>query len=313
LACYGHERYEKTLKDNTYNIEETYLSLILAATPENTFKFFANANVDNGLLSRFFAFLIDANNDLNDIPDNVLNENIDELLETTKVNFYQLWVECKKLERPVYLDITEEIRKDVFEQYKQFEYDVKYVYKFNADVVKRMLVMHKRLLLIFSALYHYEKHYSFDLDYLNDRMPEGWERNTKIPVDPRAIEFADTIMSSYREAFVRLMFGIEQQKYSKLSISSRNDKILQMKLKGHSSAYLSKLFELPQVMIDAQMIDKRIKVDEEQKIKLLDFCKSHPHKKDREEMAGIMGINIRTVYRLCREANISGEEDNLVT
>lgn len=54
LACYGHERYEKTLKDNTYNIEETYLSLILAATPENTFKFFANANVDNGLLSRFF-------------------------------------------------------------------------------------------------------------------------------------------------------------------------------------------------------------------------------------------------------------------
>ena len=287
--------------------------MILAATPENTNKFFANSNVDNGLLSRFFAFLIDANNDLNDIPDNDLNGNIDELLETTKVNFYQLWVECKKLEQPVYLDITEEIRKNVFEQYKQFENDVKYVYKFNPDVVKRMLVMHKRLLLIFSALYHYEKHYSFDLDYLNERLNDGWTSNTKIPVDQRAIEFADVIMSSYREAFVRLMFGIEQQKYSKLSISLRNDKILQMKLKGHSPAYLAMLFDLPQVMVDAQMIDKRSKVDEEQKIKLLEFCKLHPHKKDREEMAGIMGITIRTVYRLCKEANISFEEDNLVT
>jgi hypothetical protein len=312
LACYGHERYEKTLKDFTYNIPETYLSLILAATPESTCKFFANSNVDNGLLSRFFAFLIVANNDLNDIPDNVLNGNIDELLETTKVNFYQLWVECKKLEQPVYLDITEEIRKNVFEQYRQFENDVKYVYKFNHDVVKRMQVMHKRLLLIFSALYHYEKHYRFDLDYLNDRMPEGWIYNTKIPVDPRAIEFADTIMSSYREAFVRLMFGIEQQKYRKLSISARNDKILQLKLKGHSPAYLAMLFDLPQVMIDAQMIDKRVKVNEEQKNELLEYCKTHPHKKDREEMAKIAGVSIRTIYNWCKTANITVEEDNLV-
>jgi DNA invertase Pin-like site-specific DNA recombinase len=109
------------------------------------------------------------------------------------------------------------------------------------------------------------------------------------------------------------MFGIEQQKYRKLSISDRNDKILQMKLKGHSPAYLAMLFDLPQIMVDAQMIDKRSKVNEEQKNKLLEYCKTHPHKKDREEMAGIMGINIRTVYRLCKEANITGEEDNLVT
>lgn len=302
LACYGHERYQKTLKDFTFKINETYLSLILASTPDTCYKFFANTNVDNGLLSRFLAFEINSENELKNIDDNVLDDNITDLLETNKTNFYQLWKDCMELEEPVFLDITKTIKDDVFEQYKNFESDIKYVYKFNTEVVKRMLIMHKRLILIFSALYHYEKYYTFDLDVLNNRLPEGWSCNNKLPVDQRAVEISDVIMNSYREAFIRLMFGIEQQKYRKLSISARNDRIMQMKLRGHSPEYLSMLFDLPRLMIDVQVIDKRFKADDEQKNSCLEFCKKNP--KEKQTAAKLIGVNIRTVQRWCKEANI---------
>ena len=302
LACYGHERYQKTLKDFTFKIKETYLSLILASTPDTCYKFFANVNVDNGLLSRFLAFEINSENELRNIDDNVLDHNITDLLETNKTNFYQLWKDCMELEEPVFLDITKTIKDNVFEQYKKFEKDIKYVYKFNTEVVKRMLIMHKRLILIFSALYHYEKYYTFDLDVLNGRLPEGWTYNNKLHVDQRAVEISDVIMNSYREAFIRLMFGIEQQKYRKLSISARNDKIIQMKLQGHSPEYLSMLFDLPKLMIDVQVIDKRFKADNEQKNSCLEFCRKNP--KEKETAAKLIGVNIRTVQRWCKEANI---------
>jgi hypothetical protein len=302
LACYGHERYQKTLKDFTFTIKETYLSLILASTPETCYKFFANSNIDNGLLSRFLAFEINSENELKNIDDNMLDESMTDMLDTNKINFYQMWENCTELEKPVFLDISKEIRDNVFNQYKNFESDIKYVYKFNTEVVKRMLIMHKRLLLIFSALYHYEKYYTFDLNVLNDRLPDGWTINNKLPVDLKAIEISDVIMKSYREAFVRLMFGIEQQKYRKLSISARNDKIVQMKLQGHTPEYLSMLFDLPRLMIDVQVIDRRFKVNDEQKKSCLDYCRKNP--KDKETAANLTGVNIRTVQRWCKEANI---------
>jgi len=207
-----------------------------------------------------------------------------------------------ELEEPVFLDITKEIKDKVFEQYEKFETDIKYVYKFNSEVVKRMLIMHKRLILIFSALYHYEKYFTFNLDELNERSPEGWIYNNKLPVDRRAIEIADIIMKSYREAFIRLMFGIEQQKYRKLSISQRNDKITQMKLQGHSPEYLAMLFDLPKLMIDVQAVDRRYKVNDEQKNACLEYCRKNP--KDKETAAKLAGVDIRTVQRWCKAANI---------
>jgi hypothetical protein len=254
------------------------------------------------LLSRFLAFEINSENELKNIDDNMLDESMTDMLDTNKINFYQMWENCTELEKPVFLDISKEIRDNVFNQYKNFESDIKYVYKFNTEVVKRMLIMHKRLLLIFSALYHYEKYYTFDLNVLNDRLPDGWTINNKLPVDLRAIEISDVIMKSYREAFVRLMFGIEQQKYRKLSISARNDKIVQMKLQGHTPEYLSMLFDLPRLMIDVQVIDRRFKVNDEQKKSCLDYCRKNP--KDKETAANLTGVNIRTVQRWCKEANI---------
>jgi hypothetical protein len=302
LACYGHERYQKTLKDYTFKIPETYLSLILASTPETCYKFFANSNIENGLLSRFLAFEINSDNGLKNIDDNALEESMTDIFETNKINFYQLWKNCMELGKPVFLNITKEIKDNIFEQYKAFENDIKYVYKFNPEVVKRMLIMHKRLILIFSALFHYEKYYTFDLDVLNDRLSGDWKYNNKLPADQRAIEISEAIMKSYRDAFIRLMFGIEQQKYRKLSISARNDKILQMKLQGHSPDYLSMLFDLPRLMIDVQTIDKRFKVNDEQKNACLEFCRRNP--REKETAAKIAGVDIRTVQRWCKAANI---------
>jgi hypothetical protein len=306
LACYGHERYQKTLKDYTFKIPETYLSLILASSPETCYKFFANSNIENGLLSRFLAFEINSDNGLKNIDDNELVESMTDLLDTNKINFYQMWKNCTELNEHVFLNITKEIKDNVFEQYKNFETDIKYVYKFNPEVVKRMLIMHKRLILIFSALYHYEKYYTFNLSELNERLPEGWMYNSKLPVDHRAIEISDVIMKRYREAFIRLMFGIEQQKYRKLSISARNDKIMQMKLQGHTPEYLSMLFDLPKLMIDVQVIDRRFKVNDEQKNACLEYCRKNP--KGKETAAKLVGVSLRQVQRWCKEANIADEK-----
>jgi hypothetical protein len=306
LTCWGHERYQKNLADSKFIINETYLSMTLASTPETAYNFFANANVDNGLLSRFLAFEINYKNELEQKEENILYEFINEMIETNKTNFFQLWKGLNDLKEPLYLDLTEEIDKNLFEQYKMFENDIKYIYKFNPDVLKRMWIMHKRLILIFSALYHYEKHYTFDLDFLNDKLPNGWITTDKLPVDPRAKEVSDIIMNSYREAFVRLMFGIEQQKYKNMSITVRNDTILKMKLLGYTNEYLSILFDLPKLMIDSQSIDGRTKIKESQKNACLEFCTKFP--KEKEIAAKLMGISIRTIQKWCKDAGINNDE-----
>jgi hypothetical protein len=160
--------------------------------------------------------------------------------------------------------------------------------------------MHKRLILIFSALYHYEKYYTFDLGFLNDKMPTDWVSNDKLPVDPRAKELSDIIMNSYREAFVRLMFGIEQQKYKNMSIAVRNDTLRKMQLLNYTNEYLALLFDIPKQMVDAQRNDGRIKIKESQKIACLEFCKENP--KEKETVAKLMGVDIRAVQKWCQSA-----------
>jgi hypothetical protein len=300
LACWGHERYQKNLADSKFVINETYLSMTLASTPETAYNFFANANVDNGLLSRFLAFEINSSNELRQKDENTLAEFINEMIEINKTNFFQLWKGLNDLKEPLYLNLNDEIDTKLFEQYSEFEKNVKYIYKFNTDVIKRMWIMHKRLILIFSALYHYEKHYTFDLSFLNDKMPSDWVITDKLPVDPRAKELSDIIMNSYREAFVRLMFGIEQQKYKNMSINVRNDTIMKMKLLGYTNEYLALLFDLPKVMIDSQKVDGRIKVKESQKIACVEFCKQNP--KEKETAAKIVGVDIRTIQKWCQDA-----------
>jgi hypothetical protein len=55
-------------------------------------------------------------------------------------------------------------------------------------------------------------------------------------------------------------------------------------------------------MIDVQVIDRRFKVNDEQKKSCLDYCRKNP--KDKETAANLTGVNIRTVQRWCKEANI---------
>ena len=310
LACWGHERYQKNLADSKFVINETYLSMTLASTPDTAYNFFASANVDNGLLSRFLAFEINSENELKQKEENSLYEFINEMIETNKTNFFQLWKGLNDLKEPLYLDLNEEIDKNLFEQYSEFEKNVKYIYKFNPDVIKRMWIMHKRLILIFSALYHYEKYYTFDLSFLNDKLTNDWITNEKLPVDPRAKEISDIIMNSYREAFVRLMFGIEQQKYKNMTISVRNDTITKMKLLGYTVPYISVLFDLPKLMVDAQSVDGRIKIKESQKNACLEFCKKNP--KEKETAAKLMGVDIRAVQKWCKDAGIEEPESSLV-
>src|ERR1035437_5024801 len=303
LTCWGHERYQKNLADSKFVINETYLSMTLASTPETAYNFFANANVDNGLLSRFLAFELNSSNELRQKDENVLIDFINEMIETNKTNFFQLWKGLNDLKEPLYLDLGEEMDTKLFEEYSEFEKNVKYIYKFNTDVIKRMWIMHKRLILIFSALYHYEKYYTFDLGFLNDKMPTDWVSNDKLPVDPRAKELSDIIMNSYREAFVRLMFGIDQQKYKNMSISVRNDTIMKMKLLGYTSEYLALLFDLPKRMVDTQKVDGRIKVNNDQKKACLEACKQYP--KDKELWGRICNVDLRTVQRWCKEEGIA--------
>ena len=307
LACWGHERYQKNLADSKFVINETYLSMTLASTPETAYNFFANANVDNGLLSRFLAFEINSLNELRQKDENVLIEFINEMIETNKTNFFQLWKGLNDLKESLYLDLGEEMDTKLFEEYSEFEKNVKYIYKFNTDVIKRMWIMHKRLILIFSALYHYEKYYTFDLGFLNDKMPTDWVSNDKLPVDPRAKELSDIIMNSYREAFVRLMFGIEQQKYKNMSISVRNDTIIKMQLLGYTNEYLALLFDIPRQMVDKQKMDGRKKVTSDQKKACLEACKQYP--KEKELWGRIGDVELRTVQRWCKEEGIKDEEE----
>jgi BT4734-like, N-terminal domain/Protein of unknown function (DUF3987)/Primase C terminal 2 (PriCT-2) len=300
LAAYGHERYQKDLNDKQYIIAEPYLSLSLSSTPETAYSFFGADNVENGLLSRFLTFEINSENELKFIKNHFSVEGFDDVLETNKKNIYRIWSQLSNLKEYLYLDLSDKIDKHLFDQYAIYEKEAKYIYKFTPDVVKRMWVMHKRLLLIFSALFHYEKYSTFDIEWLNETNAKGWEFSDKIKCDDRAIMLSDSIMYIYREAFIRLMYGIERQKYKNMNVSTRNDNIMKMKMNGYSNEYVANMFDIPITMVENASASGRVKFTPEQKdaVIQLDIMGI-----DKKILGKAMGVGERTIQKWCKMSN----------
>ena len=265
-------------------------------------------NAENGLLSRFLLFQTFKINRMKNLDDNELDDLMKEKLQQNKDIIFKMWQECTALNKKYFLDISKELKDEIFEKYEQFESELLYIYKFKSDIVMRMPVIHKRIILVLSAIAHFQKFMKFDLDYLNEFPPEGWTHKDKIPVDTDAVYVADIIMKNVRETYVKMMFGVEKQKYRDMPISVRNDTIIQMRLKGFSDVYLADLFGIPLAQIKAQMLDRRNKTDEDTKNRILEYCSTHPHKKDREEIGKVVGVSIRTIYNWCKAAGITGDE-----
>lgn len=298
LATWGHERYQKDLNEKQFIIPESYLSLILSSTPETAYGFFASDNVENGLLSRFLTFEINSENELKFIKEKTEIPYFKEVIETNKNNIYQIWNLLNNLKEPIFVDITTEMDNHLFEQYSSYEKEAKYIYKFPPEVVKRMWVMHKRLILIFSTLFHYEKYSSFDIEMLNEIMPNGWETNDKIPCDQRALNLSDAIMLIYREAFVRLMHNIERQKYQNMNVTTRNDTIENMKLSGFSNEYLAYLFDLPLNKISTISTNGKIRFTLEQKKAIKSLVESGA---DGKMLAKLLKVTERMINKWCKE------------
>lgn len=298
LATWGHERYQKDLNEKQFVIPESYLSLILSSTPETAYGFFASDNVENGLLSRFLTFEINSQNELKLISEKFEIPYFKDVVETNKKIVYQIWSQLIGLSEPIYVDITDDIDKHLFEQYSSYEKDAKYIYGFPPEVVKRMWVMHKRLILIFSALFHFEKYSSYDIDMLNEVKPKDWETNDKIPCDQRAINLSDAIMLIYREAFIRLMHNIHKQKYRNMNVSTRNDNIIRMKLSGYSNEYLADLFDLPKTMVSSLSTSgTKIKFTEDQKEAVKIMANAGVEKK---LIARALKITERAIQKWCK-------------
>lgn len=285
LASWEHEAYQKNLTDATYKIPETFLSLVLGSTPDTAYQFFNHTNTENGMLSRFFAFYINTKNELKEFVKNPKRKELNDTNDTNKDIFLHIWQECNELKSPVYLDITTEIDHNIYLEYKQFENEIKYIYKFcNEDVPKRMWITHKKILTILSFLYYYEK-----IGKLNP------DTNEIIPVDQRAIEITNILMEKYRDAFITLSFEIEKHKHKNMLISVRNDTIKRMKLEGYTNEYLAMLFKLPIGMILEQNHDGRVKFTDEQKEECINFCEQLPDNK--KIAAKLMGITTRAIEK----------------
>jgi hypothetical protein len=254
-ACFEHECYQKNLVDYNIVLEETYLSMILASTPDTIYDFFNGVNVENGMYSRFLAFLINTKNPIERIKTSPFRENYIAENDSNKINFLNIWQDClnlkeypdDKVNKKVYLNLTDDMDEALFTTYEKLQKEVMYIYKFcNPDAVIRIWIMHKRLILLLSALYHFEK--SGRIIY--DDLVNG------LDVDPRALDIAETIMKIYRDSFVQIGFCTEKFKHKKMLPYLQNHLIRKMKLEGYSEQYLSILFDLPVKMINGESSDE---------------------------------------------------------
>lgn len=292
LACWEHEFYQKDLSDYSITLKETYLSMVLGSTNDTACDFFNDTNIENGMYSRFLAFKINVENAIKIIKANSLRENYIEENENNKKHFLNIWQDCLKLEKQVYLNLPYETDVEIFKKYEILQKEVKYIYKFcNPDAVIRIWIMHKRLVLLLSALYHYEKKFRINIDDLD----YGLE------VDPRALEIAEIIMKIYRESFIQLGFSIEKFKHKNMLPYQQKHLITKMKFEGHSEEYLSMLFDLPLKMI------KNGENTDEIKSRCLEFLKDQNEIKlelKKKIVAKILGVSVRTIQIYCKKNNI---------
>lgn len=243
LKSYEHETITKTLANEDFSIKRPQLSLTLSSTKTLLYNFFSGDNLSNGLFSRFLSFEVfpDEAND-NYSQSNVSKEKSDldtMYYEETSANFLKLYQELNDLDHNQHIEFKmTDAQNIMFDEYfTNLKRNFMYVYNIDPDLIKRLAVNFKRMLMIITLLRKFEEFNSINYIIIQD--------NGVVVSTDADFEFIKSIFKIYEISFVKLMNGIKVQQYSNIPLYKRNDMMHTLYVEGEKVSNIAKWFDLP--------------------------------------------------------------------
>jgi predicted XRE-type DNA-binding protein len=243
LKSYEHETITKTLANEDFSIKRPQLSLTLSSTKGLLYNFFSGDNLSNGLFSRFLSFEVFPDELNNNYSQSNVSKEMSDLdtmyHQETSANFLKIYQELNDLDHNQQIEFKmTDAQNIMFDQYfTGLKRNFMYVYNIDPDLIKRLAVNFKRMLMVISLFRKFEEFNTLNYVIIQD--------NGVVVSTDTDFEFIKSIFKIYEISFVKLMNGIKVQQYTNTPLYKRNDLIHTLYIEGEKVSNIAKWFDLP--------------------------------------------------------------------